>query len=230
MKIASLLSLIFPRRCPFCGRVVASRERVCESCAKKLPSFCVVGKTCPRCAREIEYCGCDKQSFCFDGCVSPFYYDDIVRRGILNFKFKSRQSSASAFASFAADAVRLRYSGEHFDFVCAVPLTRREHRRRGFNQSEIFARALAKELSIPYREILVKPKDVEAQRTLPADKRRENVAGAFAARSKLYGETILLADDVITTGATLDSCAKALKDAGAGKVYCVVIACTRPRQ
>lgn len=226
--LKGLLSLIFPRRCPFCGGVVAPGERACARCAEKIPGVSVLGEICPRCGRETKYCGCKGRNFSFDGCVCPFYYEDLVRRALINFKFRARPSSASAFASFCADAVRLRYKEKRFDLVTSVPLTARERRKRGFNQSQLFAKALAKKLSLPYRETLIKPKDVAPQRTLPAARRWENVAGAFVAKRRLCGERVLLADDIITTGATLDSCAKALKDAGAGEVFCAVIACTRP--
>lgn len=163
----------------------------------------------------------------FDGCAVPFYYEDIVRRSIVNFKFHAKQTSAAAFSYYAAEAVKREYPDKRFDFVSCVPLTKNEYKNRGFNQSEILARSLARELKLPFRETLVKPKDVLAQRSLSAEKRRENIVGAFCAKAPLHGENILLADDVITTGATLDDCARALKAAGSGKVYCAVIACVR---
>jgi competence protein ComFC len=223
--VDALFSLVYPRRCPFCGCAIEHNERVCKSCLGKLPF--VTGEVCRRCGRGRGFCRCASLNFEFERCVSPFYYEGLVRRGIVNFKFYARQSSASAFAFYTAKIVRREYAGEHFDFISCVPLTRAERKKRGFNQSEIFARALAKELSLPYREALAKPKDVLPQRTLSARQRWGNISGAFRALSALHGESILLADDVITTGATLCDCARALKSAGAGEVCCAAIACVR---
>jgi competence protein ComFC len=223
--MGTLLSLIFPRRCPFCGSAVAHDEQVCGHCAEKLPF--VTGEICPRCGRGREFCRCAAQDFEFERCAAPFYYEGVVRRGIINFKFHARQSSASAFAFFTAKTVKREFAGVDFDFVSCVPLTRAELKKRGFNQSEIFARALAGELSLPYRETLVKPHDVSPQRTLPARQRCDNVAGAFSAAPLLKGGRILLVDDVVTTGATLSECARELKLSGAKSVYCAVIACVK---
>lgn len=218
-----LLSLVFPRRCPFCGRTVAHDERVCDECAAKLPF--VTGEVCPRCGRGREFCCCATLNFEFERCAAPFYYEGPVRRSIINYKFYARQTSASAFAFYTAKTVRREFAGERFDFVSCVPLTKAEHKNRGFNQSELFARVLARELSLPYREALIKPQDVLPQRTLPAQKRWENISGAFRAAIQLHGEHVLLVDDIITTGATLSDSARALKEAGAGVVCCAVIAC-----
>lgn len=223
--IEKILSFVFPHRCPFCGAPLPQGERICAACKEKLPA--VTGETCPRCGREIEYCSCGGLHFAFERCVAPFYYEDIVRKGIVNFKFYARQTSAAAYAFFAAKTVRQAYAGERFDFVTCVPLTHKEYRKRGFNQSEIFARALARELSLPYRDSLLKPRDVRPQRKLSAKERWKNISGAFCAAKPLHGESVLLVDDIMTTGATLDACAGTLKAAGAQKIDCAVIACVR---
>jgi competence protein ComFC len=223
-----LLSLLFPLRCPFCGGVMPVGAAVSPVCADSLPF--IIGEICPRCGREVAFCCCDGRSVAFDRCVAPFYYEGAVRRGIINCKFHARQSSAFAFAGYAATAVQKAYQGEQFDFVAFVPLTRTEYRKRGFNQSELFARALARALSLPCRSALQKPRDVAPQRSLPASGRWVNVSGAFFAPSRLDGRRVLLVDDIVTTGATLSDCARALKAAGADRVCCAVIASVRERR
>jgi competence protein ComFC len=221
----TILSLFFPRRCPFCGDTISTKQQICKLCEEKLPV--VTGKICPRCGRGIDYCRCGSLRFHFERCVAPFYYEGIVRKSIINFKFYARQNSASAYAFYTADAIKREYSDEHFDFVTCVPLTGAERKKRGFNQSEIFARSLARELTLPYRDTLLKPNDVRPQRDLTAKERWRNISGAFCAAKQLNGAHVLLVDDIVTTGATLDDCARALKAAGTKRICCAVIACVK---
>lgn len=223
-----IISLLFPHRCPFCGKTVQSDRVICEDCGGTLPY--VTGKICPRCGRGYEFCRCGDNNFAFDRCVSPFYYEGLVRKSIINFKFHARQSSAAAYAALCAQTIKREYNRQRFDFITCVPLTKREFKKRGFNQSELFARALSLTLGIPYKTALCKPRDVEPQRTLTSEQRRQNISGAFLAKDSFPGAVILLIDDVITTGATLSDCARALKEAGAKQVFCATIACTAPRK
>lgn len=206
----AVLALLYPPRCPFCGRPLPCRRglpEICPSC-RGLP-FAVPG------AAALRFLGPPP--------AAPFFYEGPVRRALERFKFGGR-AYALPFAAYAAPAVERAFPGAAADFVCAVPLTRRERRRRGYNQSALFGRALAKFLGLPYREALIKPRDIPPQRTLRAVQRRENVRGAFRARRPLHGETVLLADDIATTGATLSACAEALRTAGAGRVLCAAVA------
>lgn len=201
---------------------------ICDNCAGTLPY--VTGKICPCCGRGYDFCRCGSMKFEFDRCVSPFYYEGPVRKSIISFKFHAKQSSAAAYAALSAQTIKKEYDRQHFDFVTCVPLTKREYLRRGFNQSEVFARALSRELRIPYKEALCKPRDVKPQRMLNSEQRWQNTHGAFSAKGAFPGTAILLIDDVITTGATLSDCARALKEAGAKSVFCATIACTIPNR
>lgn len=220
----SVISLIFPQRCPFCGAPAPVGERVCKSCAQELPL--VPENTCPHCGEPWNKCVCTG-NFAFVRCAAPFYYRDTVKQAIYRFKFFGRQGCAPVFALYAAKAVANTYRNIKFDCVTGVPLTKTELRLRGYNQSELFGRSLAKELHLKYKELLIKPHDVPPQRKQKRTDRLKNVLGAFCASRSMSGECVLLVDDIMTTGATLNECAKALKKAGAGKVYCAVIACVK---
>lgn len=222
--ISRAVSLIFPRRCAICGRVTGSAA-VCPTCETALPV--VKPPVCRVCGREKKYCVCGNRRFAFDRCVTPFYYEDGAKKGVLRLKFGGKTDAASVFAAYAADIVQKEYAGIPFDFITAVPLARREAKKRGFNQSEELARALSKKLGIKYCNALRKPMDIKPQRRCSASERWENVAGAFEAEGQAAGKTVLLVDDIITTGATLHECAKALKQAGAAGVYCAAIACVK---
>ena len=162
----------------------------------------------------------------FDRCVSPFYYEGVAKRGVLRMKYGKHPAAAEGFAEYAEQAVRTAY-GPSFDFVTAVPFTPAELRSRGFNQSAELGRALARRLGLPYREVLGKPGTIRPQHECRAGERWGNVLGAFRVTADVAGRSVLLADDIVTTGATLSECSKVLRLAGAKRVDCVAIACVK---
>lgn len=199
------ISMFYPARCPLCGRLAAPGAELCENCSENLPR-----------ARL-------RTNGFF---IAPFYYEGPVKAAIIRLKFRGDRSPAPFFARAAAQ--KLRDSGERrFDFVTAVPLSRREMKKRGYNQSEIVARLLARELSLPYRAALKKIRDIPPQRTLSAAQRRENILGAFAAEGDAAGRRILVVDDITTTGSTLAECVRVLKAAGAGSAEGLAVASVR---
>ena len=219
------IKVLYPDRCAFCGAVIRPYGKVCAQCMENLPQ--IEKKICRNCGREKEYCNCRGKHFEFSGCVAPFYYEGLAKKGILRIKFLKKPSGAKMLAEYAARTVRREYADIPFDLVTSVPLSRRELQRRGFNQSAVFAKALAAMLAIPYKETLEKPLDTRPQRSCTARERWGNVFGEFRVRETVAGETILLADDIITTGATLNECAKMLRIAGAREVWCVTEACVK---
>ena len=220
--LINLTALFFPERCAFCGMVTSAGEHTCTQCKSDLPV--VSGIICKTCGCEKVFCSCKKKHFEFNCCLAPFYYEGIAKRGVLRYKFGNKQSSVRAFAIYAAEIIRREYFAEHFDFVTAVPMSKAEFRNRGFNQSEAFGIALAKELTLEFRKVLSKPFDTKPQRSCSATNRWGNVFGTFSVTSSLDGKRVLLVDDIMTTGATLNECAKMLKLAGATEVFCTVIA------
>lgn len=220
--LTALVCALFPQRCAFCGRIIRAGLRVCPECEKSLPY--IGNGTCRVCGRERRYCRCEKEKYAFERCVAPFYYEGVAKKGIMRFKFGGRREVAAVFAKYAAQRARSEYEGTSFSFVTAVPLSKTEKHRRGYDQAEDFGRALARELGLQYRCALCKPRDIKPQRTCTAPERRKNVIGAFYAYDVPKSAAVLLADDVVTTGATLSECALALKKAGAGTVCCVAAA------
>lgn len=225
--LRALVTWLFPRRCLCCGRAVPSGSAVCEECAAALPR--VTGTICPKCGRGLEFCVCTGRHMEFDRCVSPFYYEGVAKRGVLRMKYGKHPAAAEEFAEYAEQTVRTAY-GTSFDFVTAVPFTPAELRSRGFNQSAALGRALARRLGMPYREVLGKPGTIRPQHECRAGERWGNVFGAFRVTADVAGRSVLLADDIATTGATLSECAKMLRLAGAQRVDCVTIACVKKRK
>ncbi len=140
---------------------------------------------------------------------------------ILLLKFQKVRTAAQWLARQMAPLVPAGV-----DFITAVPLGRNRRRSRGFNQSELIARSLGRHAGLPYRNVLQRRRETWAQAGLERDKRRHNVENAFRARpAEANGRRILLLDDVLTTGATVNACAEVLKRAGAIAVH--VITATR---
>lgn len=227
----TLLSMLFPERCACCGRVIPPFAGCCSACMESLPV--IEPPLCSFCGAGAEYCTCGRHHRHFDRIAAPFYYEDPARRGILLFKEHGSAEAAAFFAERMADVFRREWGSPYLDGIVPVPMRPEEIRARGHNQSLLLARALSPLLDAPVREILVKIVPTRPQKELTALERGGNVLGAFdvlpetALTGELTGARILLVDDVVTTGSTLDECAKILKIAGAAEV--IALTATRSR-
>ncbi len=211
-----LLDLLYPRKCPFCGRLlpeeVPEDPGICPACRTRLPWTRNGGKT--------------HGSF-FSVCLSPLAYTGLAREGLLRFKFRGRRAAARCFGRLMADCIRENPPG-NVQLVTWVPLSLLRFRKRGYSQSRLLAHALAEELGLPCVPLLRKRRHTPPISGIRgADRRRAAVSGAFAmARSgeaEAAGKCILLVDDVITSGATLSECSRVLLTAGADRVVCATL-------
>lgn len=220
-------ALLYPERCACCWKPVPCGALICEGCRAALPL--IRGPVCPLCGRGLSACSCGGKSRPLTRCVSPLYYDGPARQAVRNLKFHDRPAAAELLYTLMADAVRERYAGVAFDGVVPVPLGAQAAAERQYNQCALLARGLAREQGIPFVEVLVKPRDTVPQRGLPAYRRSGNVLGAFdlASGAQVRDQTLLLVDDIVTTGATLDECAKMLQLYGARAVYGATAAAAR---
>ena len=204
----SLLDFFFPRRCPFCGRVVG-KALLCETCEKELPY-----------SHEVR-------TGTFGRCAAPLYYEGAVREAILSFKFKGRTEALDCFGSLMARTAAETFSGE-FDAVTWVPVSAKRLRKRGFDQARYLCASLCVDWHTAPQETLRKVRDNPPQSGLEeAGQRRANVLGVYRAPDAAAGLRVLLADDVVTTGSTLSECARTLLTAGAAEVVCVTLAQAR---
>jgi competence protein ComFC len=222
-----LLSLFYPARCPFCGGLINPDMLCCAVCENKL--YAIEGETCKKCGREKPHCFCRGKRYEFSRCVSPFYYEGAAKNGILRLKFHGKRNAAGPLAAYLTKTVQREYSGVRFDFVTAVPLSGEQLKERGYNQAQEIALKLCANIGVKYSTLLLKPYDTKPQRECRASERWGNVFGAFQfSGEKIDGKTVLLVDDVTTTGATLNECAKMLRlTGGASSVYCAVEACVK---
>jgi ComF family protein len=231
---ASVFSLIFPDECRLCAQPLnrVSRVPVCPACLAK-PSALSAEYFCVQCRSpfltrfpldEEGRCGlCRRGVRGFDAAYSFGFYEDALRELIHLFKYGRVQTLASPLGRLLARALPLEQT---FDVIVPMPLHWRKRWRRGFNQSELLAREIGRRTQLPVKKALRRVRHTNAQAGLTNAKRRENVSGAFRARkfSVLDGQRVLLVDDVMTTGATAASGARALKLAGAKHVTLLTLA------
>lgn len=197
------LKLIYLPRCAFCKEVITRDKIACDECREK--------------AKDIKTI---KTVLGNSYCVSPFPYDDIFKQAVINLKYGKNKYYAEQMAYYIATSIRENYDISMFNCVTAVPQTKKQLRKRGYNHAEQLGRNVAQLLEIPYVECLVKIKENQFQHTLKRELRQANVRGVFEISDKeIKGKKILLIDDVTTTGATLRECCKILKK-NKNQVYC----------
>ena len=216
-----VVAMIWPERCVFCGKPIPSLTLCCEACRDEIHA--IHPPVCTQCGASRKDCTCGHHRHRYDRLVSPFYCTGAVHQGILRLKRWDDPFAIDFFAGQMAAVIRREWRDEPIDIVTSIPMTARDFRARGYNQGELLARALAKTTSRPYAPLLEKRYQTKQQKRLTAVERTGNVLGVFdlCQGADVTDKTVLLVDDVITTGATIDECAKMLKLYGARRVLCV---------
>lgn len=221
------LKLVFPKKCAVCGEIIPdNNSAVCEKCFKKLRF--IHEPSCKICAKPKNLCKCkDGDSRFYDSATAAMEYDKNSSKIIWAFKFYGKRYISPFLSEYMIKRCNENFDA-HFDAVTYVPLGKKRRRERGFNQAELLAREVAKALCIPCENMLVKTGRNRAQHTLSRRERILNVKGVYSAdkRAAIAGKNILLIDDVLTTGATMNECAMALKKHGANKVCALSAAVT----
>ena len=212
-----ILDLLFPPKCPFCGRVL-DRPGICPACEKTLP--------------WTDGAGGLREGPGGLRCAEPLWYEGLVREGPRRFQFCGASAAATPLGELVACCAAERFSGE-FDTVTWVPVSRTRLRKRGYDQAKLLAEAACRLWDTKPVRLLEKTVDNAAQSGLTeAAARRANVLGVYepCSGAVIEGKRILLIDDICTTGATLVECVRVLKAAGAADVMCVTAALTRERK
>lgn len=221
---AALLDGLLPPRCASCHRPGFRWCPACQAAAPGLqPPLC---HTCgePRLQADRHACrACRAHPPAFDQAAAWGTYGGTLQAAIQQFKFRRNTGLALVFAALLAETVQAR--GWPVDFILPIPLGAARRRERGYNQAALLARPLAAHLGCRYDgRTLQRRRETRPQVGLSRAERRANVAGAFSARAgQLTGRTLLVVDDVMTSGATLDAAAQALRAAGAAAVYALTI-------
>ncbi|MBA7559816.1 hypothetical protein ES708_01432 [subsurface metagenome] len=218
------LDLLFPRWCVGCGR---EGSFICYSCRQTLPR--IVPPLCPKCGRPqpsgVLCPHCVSWQAEIDGIRSPFRFEGVIQQAIYKLKYGNIRALAQPLVRLLRDYL-LTYpvSGK---ILVPVPLHPKRLRERGYNQSGLLARELGNIIGLPViDDCLVRLRHTSPQvKTSTVTERQNNVAGAFSCRGDgLRDKQVLLIDDVLTSGATLDACAAALKAGGATSVWGLTLA------
>ena len=234
----ALTSVVFPAPCRLCGELLthASRIPICYECLSSFGRVSTEG--CELCGQPwiVPENSGEKSRFCRDCCEQKFafqcarsfgLYQGALVRAILLLKYERIEPLGVWFAARLAEVVRKEGERLGADIVVPVPLHRQRKQERGFNQVDLFGRPLAKLLGLPYRSVLLmRSRPRPEKHLLRNEERWEAVRGAFAIRAggRVDNLRVLLLDDVMTTGATLDACSKALREAGASSVLGLTVA------
>ena len=228
----SIIKEIYPNgyKCLCCKDELSTNTlySFCDNCEKKLPFN--KGKICVKCGSPItgmgEYCiHCKNIKPHFKKNVSIFLYSKPIDSFIRKLKFDNEKYLADTLSNYiASEVVKMDVN---FDFVIPVPLHKIRESRRGYNQSELLCKTLREKLNMKVLTgVLIKTKNTLSQSNLTRSERIENLENAFKVEDKtiVRGKTILLVDDVFTTGTTINECSRTLLDAGAKAVYSVTLA------
>ena len=230
---AFLVQLLFPLRCPVCDEIVTPYgEKICLSCMKKLKY--VTPPRCFKCGKkldneELEYCqDCRKKEHLFVRGRALYDYESVAP-AIYRFKYANRRE----YADFFGEEIS-RYLGEEIrriapDALIPIPLHKARLKKRGYNQAELLAKAVSRYTGVPvYDKILVRVKNTVPLKRLNPQERQKNLKKAFHINGNdVKLKTIILIDDIYTTGSTMDEVTAVLKAAGVEKVYFITLACGR---
>ncbi|MDK2799523.1 MAG: competence protein ComFC [Clostridiales bacterium] len=229
-----MLDLVFPPKCIFCNTILTPGVtlQICPECYDKIPF--VQGKVCETCGQVIDTAyGPEKCLDCrdvrhyFEKNISPCEYKGMMRDAMVRFKFFKKRWYAKTLGQLMLKKLRKMKNLPIFDIIVYTPLYKKRLSERGFNQAKLLAKVIAQELPCSLGEnILLKIKDTQPQSKLTRSQRRKNIKDAFQISDEtvVKGKTVLLVDDVYTTGTTVDECSKLLKRAGAKEVYVVTTA------
>jgi ComF family protein len=232
--LQSLNHLLWPAVCINCHENICETDKnLCQNCWQQLLR-CSGGDYCPRCGKDAAKFAlvegacpdCQGKEFHFDGIARGGMYAEALKEMILTFKSRGRTELNSVLGFLGNTALQGSLFYNDIEFFVPVPLHWSRRLRRGYNQSLIIAREL-KHPSAKINTDLVRIRRTKSQPMLAsAAARAKNVAGAFAVRRghNFAGRNICLIDDIKTTGATLNECAKTLKKVGASKVHALVLA------
>lgn len=232
-----LVRWIYPNACLICGAPVAegaaARYGLCDGCRRAVGND--PDETCARCASTVgphsdvsNGCtACRARRFAFERAVRLGRYDGALRVAILRMKVAAGEPLAETLGQFLADSRKAAFAAAGVDVVVPVPLHWRRRWSRGYNQAEAIAHELALALGVECRPGWLRRAKPTPQRAQPsASARQENIRGAFRVgrRASLRSRTVLLVDDVMTTGSTVNEAARVLLEAGATKVIVGILA------
>ena len=219
--LKNVISAVYPNKCIGCGEIIAENGFLCDYCSAKIERNDLTN-FCTSCGFEKDECVCNLNIYRFERIISIFKNDGVAQRAYYRYKFNKKQHYAIFFAREMTVGVERVYGDVKFDLICSVPSSRNILNNTHYDHSRYIAEYISKSLDIPYdAQALYCCKRSKLQHKSTIKERLTNVNGKYSYNYKIDGKTVLLVDDIRTTGATLDECSKMLLYAGAESVYCV---------
>ncbi len=230
-----LIDMLYPARCPVCREIIVPKEqRICNGCRDKLRI--IEEPRCKKCSKPVEfeeqeYCNdCRRKAFHYVRGFSVWVYDSVMKQSISDYKYRNKKENAGFYLEEL-----IRHYGEILrklapDALVPVPIHKSKYKVRGYNQADILARGLGKQLCIPVlSELLIRGRKTLPQKQLDDKGRWENLKDAFQINQRKadsYGKPlnrIVLVDDIYTTGSTVEACTGILLEHGVQEVYFVTL-------
>lgn len=239
--LSQFIDIIYPPRCPTCGKFLSDERPCAEERANYFCRACysdfreIASPLCPICSTPFFY-GLEEDHLCeeclrkrpfYDAALAPYHYEGTLMKAIHQFKYGAKVFLADSLGPLLSQFAQRHVKASKDILTIPVPLHPKRLRERGFNQSLLLARHLADGLDTELDFLsLRRVKYTLPQTGLGKEERRKNVRSAFRLVNPkaVKGKLILLVDDVATTGNTLNECARVLKRSGAKKVLCLVLA------
>lgn len=233
VALSAAIDFIYPPRCSLCGLLSGEEGGICSDCLSRIH---FIGRPlCIRCGKPFahdfaadHWCGeCLTVQRHFSRARAVALYSGIFRKGLHRFKYHWRHCLSNPLGMLMAQRTESIFSDVTYHCILPVPLHPSRLRARGFNQALVLARILSRVHHLPLdRNNLVRTRWTRSQVGLSERARRDNVRGAFAVldRAGVFRRTVLLVDDIYTSGSTVDECSKVLINAGAGRVDILTLA------
>lgn len=221
-----ITDIFLPNRCPACSKLIKWDMLLCSECKSKM--HLAADELCSVCGRNV--CS-DHSQLAFDNCIALFYYEQPTINAIYALKHNKAVNLAEYSASLLKKQLEKLGIADKADLVTSVPMSKKKLRTRRYNQAEIIAKCLSQSLDKPFDAhlLLHSPSLTEHHKLSKADRVTDAQSSYFPnpKHNAVKGKTVILCDDVYTTGATVNACAKCLKQMGAKRVVAVCIAAAK---
>ncbi len=207
-------NLIYPPVCGICGKITPNY--LCNKCEMQL-----------KMQAKFQIEKNQNMDYYFQEHLYIFEYQGMIRKMIIDYKFNDSTYLYKTIVNFLLKNKKFFQNLKSYDTIIPVPISRRRRKERGYNQSELIAREIAKRTDLDYQnQCLIKTKNIVEQSKLNKEERQKNIQGVYALQQprKLLNKKILLIDDIYTTGSTVNECSKVLKEAEPKKVGVLTIA------
>lgn len=234
----TIIDYIYPPRCPICDDILVEGKNIpCLRCRHHIRY--ITSPRCMKCGKQIEdedtqYCyDCLKTTHYFTKGIAVWSYQDCIKQSIYNFKYNNKRENSKFYINEILRIYEKQIIQWKADVIIPIPLHRIRERRRGYNQAKLIADGISRQLNIPVNNnILIRTINTRPQKELNDKERIKNLANAFAVTDAFKTsqtshniKKAILIDDIYTTGATMDICAKLLRESGFEEIYYICV-CT----